>query len=273
MIRLVTDSAAMLPADLRDRYQIAVVPLTITIDGHDYSEGVDLTTTDFYARLHDGASVSTAAPSPGVFAATYRAAAAGATAILSIHTGAAYSATVASATLAAGLVDVPVEVVDTGVASFPVGFAVWSAAERLAAGDSVERAADAARQTAAETGSVFVVGVPELARRGGRFVAVEGAITPTTVLELAGGTLGELAHTADVSEAIELMIDRTLQLARARPIRVGVGDAVRSEVARHLAERLEHKPGVASVTVYDIGPSVGAHTGAGTVGVVYAPER
>jgi len=274
MIRLITDSAAMLPADLRDRYQIAVVPLTITIDGHDHSEGVDLTTADFYARLHEGATVSTAAPAPGVFAAAYRAAAAtGATAILSIHTGTAYSATVASAAIAARLVDVPVDVVDTGVASFPVALSVWSAAERLAAGGTVDMAADAALRTAAETGSLFVVGAPELARRGGRFVAVGGTITPTTVLELTGGTLGELAHVADVSEAIELMIDRTRQLGRAQPIRVGVGHAVRSEVAGHLAACLEHEPGVASVTVYDIGPSVGAHTGAGTVGVVYAPER
>ncbi len=55
MIRVVTDSAAMLPGDLRDRYDVAVVPLTITIDGRDYTEGVDLTTADFYAFLQGGA--------------------------------------------------------------------------------------------------------------------------------------------------------------------------------------------------------------------------
>ncbi len=272
MIRVVTDSAAMLPGDLRDRYDVAVVPLTITIDGRDYTEGVDLTTADFYAFLQGGACVSTAAPAPGAFAAVYgAAAAAGATAVLSIHTGTAYSATVASAAIASRLVDVPVDVVDTGVASFPVALAVWAAAERLAAGDTADMAADAALRTAAETGSVFIVGVPELARRGGRFVAVEGTITPSTVVQLADGALSELAHVGDVSEAIEQMVDRTVQLGRARPIRVGIGHAVRVDVARHLAERLEHGTGITSVTVYDIGPSVGAHTGAGTVGVVYAP--
>jgi len=33
MIAIVTDSASMLPDDLRRRYDVSVVPLTITLDG------------------------------------------------------------------------------------------------------------------------------------------------------------------------------------------------------------------------------------------------
>ena len=44
MIGLVTDSNAQLPADLRDRYQVGVVPLTVVVDGTPYKEGVDITT-------------------------------------------------------------------------------------------------------------------------------------------------------------------------------------------------------------------------------------
>jgi DegV family protein with EDD domain len=98
VIQLVTDSASMLPDEVRRRFGIDVVALTITIDGEDFAEGVDLTTADFYDRMAAGAEVSTAAPSPGTFVDTYRAAATrGATAVLSVHTGASYSATLASA--------------------------------------------------------------------------------------------------------------------------------------------------------------------------------
>jgi hypothetical protein len=44
MIQLVTDSASMLPDEVRRRFGIDVVALTITIDGEDFAEGVDLTT-------------------------------------------------------------------------------------------------------------------------------------------------------------------------------------------------------------------------------------
>ncbi|HEY4401343.1 MAG TPA: DegV family protein, partial [Acidimicrobiia bacterium] len=64
MIGLVTDSNAQLPDNLRERYQVAVVPLTIVVDDHPYQEGVDITAAEFYERLAAGASVSTAAPSP-----------------------------------------------------------------------------------------------------------------------------------------------------------------------------------------------------------------
>jgi DegV family protein with EDD domain len=272
VIAVVTDSASMLPAPLRDRYGITVVPITITLDGHDHAEGVDLGTEEFYARLAQGATVATAAPSPGRFAQAYGAAtAAGATEILSVHTGSVYSATVTSAVVAAGLVDVPVSIVDTEVASFPVALAVWSAAEAVRAGGSLDEAAAIARSTAQRAGSLFVVGVPEVARRGGRFVTITGELTPTTVLHLASGRLDEHATVRHLDEAIEVMVEGTRQHASQGAIRVGVGHALRPTLATAISSRVRGLPGVAEVVIYEVGPSVGAHTGPGTLGVVYAP--
>ena len=82
-IALVTDSNAQMPAVLRDRFDVRVVPLAIVLDGQEYHEGVDLTTDEFYARLAAGATVTTAAPSPGEVLAVYQDAIdAGATQIL-----------------------------------------------------------------------------------------------------------------------------------------------------------------------------------------------
>src|SRR6185436_8253661 len=75
VIALVTDSNAQLPDDLRDRFAVHVVPLTIVLDDDDRLEGVDLDPDEFYDRLAAGAEVSTAAPSPGRFAEVYERAA------------------------------------------------------------------------------------------------------------------------------------------------------------------------------------------------------
>ncbi|WP_395159499.1 DegV family protein [Ilumatobacter sp.] len=270
MIQLVTDSASMLPEAVRRRFGMFVVPLTITIDGEDFAEGVDLTTAEFYTHMANGAEVSTAAPSPGTFVDTYRAAAQrGATAVLSVHTGAAYSATVASATVAAGMVDIPVSIVDTGVGSFPVALAAWRAAEFLDRGCTIDESASAAERTAAGTGSLFVVGVPAVARRGGRFVAISGELTPTTLLELAKGELHDRGTAVDLDAAIEAMIDGTVAAAQSGALRIGVGHAVHHEVAEQIRIRLDTQLPGSEVVTYEVGPSVGAHTGPGTLGIVY----
>ena len=102
MIGLVADSNAQLPADLRRRLGVRVVPLTIVLDGRALKEGVDLPLDEFYAALVAGKSVSTAAPSPGDILAEYEAAAAaGVSEIVSIHVGSELSGTFNAARLAA----------------------------------------------------------------------------------------------------------------------------------------------------------------------------
>lgn len=272
MIRIVTDSASMIPPALRERFAVDVVPLTITLDGVEHHEGIDLTTDDFYARLSEGAVVATSAPSPGSILDAYRRAERdGADHVLSVHTGSNYSATVTAATVAAGMATVAVTVIDTGLASFPVTLALWSAADALGRGEPVDVAAAAAHSTASATGSVFVVGVPDLARRGGRFVTVDGDLVPTSILELDGSGLRELVRADDLDAAIDAMSAHVCALAAARPLRAGIGDAVRPSLADALEARLSGAPGIVEIVRYEVGPSVGAHTGAGTVGVVYAP--
>lgn len=273
MIRLVTDSGSMLPAELRRRFTVDVVPLTVTIDGVLHHEGVDITTAEFYARLAAGATVTTSAPSPGEFVAAYeRAEQHAASGAVSIHTGSNYSATVAAATVANELVPIPVTIVDTGLASFPVALCVWAAGAVLADGADAAAAAAAALATAASTRSVFVVGVPELARRGGRFTTMTGKLTPTSVLELGPDGLRVTARVADVEAAIDAMVSHVANSAEIDPLRVGVGHAERPELAAVLIERLDAVTGVVELVPYEVGPSVGAHTGAGTIGVVYCPR-
>jgi DegV family protein with EDD domain len=274
MIGLVTDSNAQLPADLRERYQVGVVPLTVVVDDHPYQEGVDITTAEFYDRLAAGASVSTAAPSPGSVLAVYeQSAAAGATEILSIHIGSNTSATVNAVRVAAGSSQVPVEIVDTGTASFAVACCVWAAGEVLAAGGDLSRAADAARRVAGEVGNVFIVGALDLARRGGRLAADAADGDGLPVLALANGQMQSVGQVYDVDAAVDAMTDYLVEAAAGAPQRVGIGDALTPELAEAYADRLADRPEVAELVRYEIGPSVGAHTGAGTVGACFFPAR
>lgn len=273
-VGLVTDSNAQLPAELRDRYGVEVVPLSVTVDGEEYLEGVDLDAGDFYARFRTGRpTVSTAQPSPGRFAAAYDALAErGATAILSVHIGSSVSGTVNAARLASQVSPVPVRIVDTGTASFAVSLCLWAAAEALAGGATVDGAAAAAERVAATVGNVFVVGALDMARAGGRLAADVAPATTVPVLTLAGGVMREVGRAATVEGAAGAMAEFVLAAGAGLRVGVGVSDPGTLPLVEAIEARLRAAPEVREVVRYVIGPSVGAHTGPGTVGAMFAPE-
>jgi DegV family protein with EDD domain len=272
MIAIVTDSASMLPPVWRERAKVAVAPLTVVIDGVPYREGEDITTAEFYRRLSQGADVSTSAPSPGDLLAIYEAAIdSGATSIVSIHTGSAYSSVLDAATIATRSAPVDVALVDTGTVSFPVALCVVAACDARDRSDDPSSVVAAAQATAAVVDSIFIVGVPELARRGGRLGTAVAVPEPTTILTLGPNGLADLGTAADLDGALARMAAHISEIGVAGPLRIGVGDADCPELGDRLANLIEGSPGVVELTRYEVGPSVGAHSGAGTVGAVWAP--
>ncbi|HEX9995330.1 MAG TPA: DegV family protein [Acidimicrobiales bacterium] len=273
MIGLCTDSNAQLPPELVERYGVEVVPLTVTVDGVDHLEGVDLDADAFYARFAAGRpQVATSQPSPGRFAEAYRRLAdRGADEVLSVHVGSAVSGTLNAARIGARGAPVPVRLVDTGTASFGVGCCVWEAAEALRAGATADEAARVAEELAATIGNVFVVGALDLARAGGRLAAGVGEEAGVPVLSLVGGEIRAVGRAADADEAAAVMAGHVLAGGRDLRVAVGVADAAAGPVADALAERLLDRPEVRELVRYRVGPSVGAHTGPGTAGAFFHP--
>ena len=273
MVRIVVDSNSQIPPVLVERFGITVVPLAVMVDGVQYLEGVDLDADDFYARFQTGTpEVGTTQPSPGQFAVAYDSLVAdGAEEILSVHIGSSVSGTVNAARIAAAQITVPVRIVDTGTASFAVALCAWAAAEALDAGVSVEEAARAAEATASTVGNVFVVRALDFARAGGRLApTADEPAAGIPVLTIREGTMQVVGHAADLAEAIDVMAEHVRAGGNDLRVGVGVADASLAHVWDEMEARLVGVPGVREVVRYRIGPSVGTHTGPGTVGVMYA---
>lgn len=267
MIALVTDSNAMLPGWLAERWDITVVPLRAVVAGETLIEDADLDFDAFFAQLRGGASVTTSAPPPGDFATAYEALAqSGALDIVSIHVGSAYSGTVNAARLAASMVDMPVYIVDSGTASFALGCCVWSARDARAAGDAVAAIVAAASRPPTTTTSVFTIGEIARARAGGRVdVAATSAGVPVVAMD-ARATVA-LPPALDVRSAVHTMTEH-LRTRLSGPTRVGVGDADDVDAGDALADAVAELSHVCDVVRYRVGPTVAAHTGAGTFGAV-----
>lgn len=273
MIGISTDSTAQLSPELAHRLGVAVVPLTVTVDGVDHVEGVDIDADDFWGRYATGTpSVTTAAPGPGRFLVAWESLAEqGADEIVSIHIGSALSGTVNSARLAAGSAPIPVHVVDTGTASFSVALAAWAAADAARAGAAVADVIAAATAVASRCGNVFVVGDLTAARAGGRLASGTGDADGIPVLALLDGEMTTVGRAHDIESAVDTMVEHIRAVGGRIRVGVGSSDESSAPVAEGLLRALGAMETV-EVVPYRISPSIGVHTGPGTAGLVYCGD-
>ena len=263
-VRIVTDSNTMIPLALAAELGITVVPLIVSIGGDELAEDADLDLPEAYRRLRAGEQATTSAPAPGVFAATYDQLAS--QPIVSVHIGASYSGTFNAARVGAESSDAEVRLVDTANASFLAGMCVLAAAEAAVDGGGIDEVVAAAESVAAAVASVFTIAELDRAVAGGR-LQITGDESGAPVLLMRGADITALGTVHSADEAADAMFDHVAAIDG--PLRLGVGDADAGPVVDELTARLRAARPDDDVIRYAVGPTVAAHAGMGTFGIVY----
>jgi len=273
MIGLLTDSSSQIPPALRDRYDVEVVPVTVSIGARDYREGVDLTADQFYEHLTDPPPlIKTAQPSPGEFVAAYRRMVdRGARQIIAVLVGSDFSGCVNSAEVAAEHSDVPVHIIDSGTASFGITACLWELAVAMEQGCAPDAAMAWARSLTPRIGTSVLLQGLEFVSAGGRIAADRLTDEPAAVYAGVGSDIHEVGSGTTVDELNELLLAPFLQIEG--PIRAAVclADPATAVFCRYLERALADLDHVLDVTRYRVGPSIAAHTGPGTAGGFYWP--
>ena len=275
MISLVTDSASQIPPKLVERLEVTVIPVRIAVDGIEYLEGIDLDADEMWellARQGDTTpTVKTSQPPPGDFVDVYESLAeAGATDIVSVHVGEAFSGTLNSARLAVEVLEsrgvrVNVHLVDSNTASFGVTCCVWEAAIALTNGATAAAAAARATEVAPTIGTAFIVQAVAFAQAGGRFwVELPDDADEVIVLAGTGTDIDVVSSGRSIDELCDQMVDRLL--APTGRLRVGVADPSTGPFVDGIEDRLAASGRDLDVVRYRAGPSIAAHTGPGTAG-------
>lgn len=268
MISVVTDSTCQLTAAEAEAAGITIVPMTVTIDDRDYLEGIELSAEDFYDHIGDGVRLSTSQPSPGQFAETYRRLVdAGASEIVSVHVAEASSGTLNSARLAAELIDVPVQLIDSRMTSYGLG----ALALRLAGHVRVQGMGDVipvAETMISGMGTVFILQDLAYVLRGGRMRQPELPDGSGDVPVLGG--YGGRYEMIDAGRTIDDLVASmaTFLLAGDEPRHVAIALAAPDtiEFTEGLEARMQVDGNVVSLHRYRMGPSIAVHTGPGTAG-------
>lgn len=261
---LCTDSSSLLSPAAAALLGVEIVPVHVALDGRRFDDSVE-STDDFYRRLRGGAVATTSQPSPGDFATAYgRTVDRGAESVVSIHLDRRTSGTIASAEIAAGEAPLPVTVVDTRTVSFGVAVCVRAAAAMVAVGASAHEAADEAYRLGTLIENVFVA----RAGPGGRVRVATG----WTVLRFADGAASVVTPCKSLAEAVRQMAAHAAGTGERISAAVGHAGPEMEGPADRLAHDLLRAENVVAVERYRVGASVGAHTGADSLGVFSWPN-
>jgi len=242
---------------------------------------VDISVEEFYELLErTGEMPSTSQPSPGDFAELYRNLARTDPDILSVHISSGLSGTVNTARMGASMVpEANVTIYDTKTLSGAQGWHVEAAARAAKAGWSIDRIVTMLEQITAATDTLFTLSTLRYLIHGGRISHLKGLVAsilnikPIIGVEKVGGTYVTRGQTRTVDRAIDAIVSMVASVYPANTaMRMQVLHGLCPEGAARMRAGLDRIFQCRWLPIGPIAPVLGAHTGPGLVGVVFAPE-
>ncbi len=276
-IAIITDTDASLPNEVAREHGIVQVPINIHFGAQTYQTGVDIDDRALFERVdRDRALPTTSAPTPGQFAAAYRAAAErGCEAIVCFCVSSAISATYTAAEHAKALVpECDVTVVDSCSISMGQGYMALEAVKAAGAGagvDEIIARAEAVRERTYLYAALDTLKYLAMSGRVGHLAAgMASLLAIKPVLTLRDGKLEMLEKVRTLRKAWHRVIDLTVESLDGRPaeqlaiLHVNAVDAAH-DFAAHLCEVIA----CAQPPMFaDFSAGLSVHTGPGMVGVV-----
>ena len=273
-VRIVTDSAADLPADEVAALGVEVVPLSIRFGTDEYTDGVDLSVAEFYEKLASTHALpETAAPAPGAFEAAFRRQAeAGADAVVCVNLSEGLSATIQSARNAAKVLEgeLPVRVIDSTSITSGLGTQVRLASEAAAGGASLDEVVALVESLAGRTHVLGALDTLDNLKKGGRIGGAQALLgsllSIKPLLDISTGEVAEAGKARTRRKALEWLRDQVFALPEAEHLTVAHGMA--PDLDDMLALLAPRYP-ADSIRVTTIGPTIGTHGGPRVMGVTW----
>jgi DegV family protein with EDD domain len=272
-VRIITDSACDLPQSVADDLSIDIVPLSIRFGEDEFIDRRDLTPAEFWARSAASAQLpETAAPSPGQFEQSYRAAIAdGATGIVVISLSAGLSATMQSAEVASRAVagEVDIAVVDSRSATLGLGSIVAACARAAKSGANFAEVSAMASDLAQRTKVWGALDTLENLKKGGRIGGAKAMLASVLsikpIIEVRDGKVEEGGKQRTRSKALAFLVEKLKSYGGVENLAVMHADC--ADVQQFVDMLRPHYSG--DIVIGDIGPVVGTHAGRGTIGIAF----
>lgn len=271
---IVTDSTAYIPAELRAKHNIHMIPLNVIFGNESYQEEVDIKVDQFYEEVKNSRELpSTSQPAIGEFVALYEKLAQDYDAVVSIHLSSGISGTYQGAVAAGDMVEgIQVHAFDSEISCMVQGLYVLEAAEMAAEGKGPEQIIERMNEMKESIRAYFMVDDLSHLQRGGRLSsaqAIVGSLLQVKpLLHFVDTKIVPFEKIRTRKKAVKRIHDLFDEVASEQvPMRAVVIHANREAEAEEMKKELEQKyPHVEFFLSY-FGPVIGTHLGEGALGL------
>lgn len=275
-IAVVLDSTTTLPVGYLSEMETRTAPAIIIWDGEELLDGIDIQPDEFYARLAEAKVMpSTSQATPIMFREHFEELAAKGFDILAVTISSKLSGMYTSAMQAKqALGDARIEVVDSLTGTMTVGLSLGRMFEALKGGANLQQCRQALEDALANTGVLLTVETLDFLHRGGRIGGAQRLVGTMLnfkpILEVIDGRIepGERVRTRkkSLNRIVELAVEK---IGDRRPVYLSVIHANAVEDAERVMEMIGEQLPLKARVVTSVAPTVGTHTGPGTIGIAY----
>ncbi|MES5955447.1 DegV family protein [Bacillus fungorum] len=282
-VKIITDSAADLPIELLQTYDIDLIPLRVYDEAEtEYLDGVTLESVTLLQKMREGAVYRTSLPSLETFQEKFVSYAKEGNSCIYLAFSSELSGTYQSSVVIKEEVketyaDLDLEIIDTKCASLGQGLIVLEAAKMAKEGASKEDILKRVDFLMNHMEHIFTVADLQYLVRGGRLSKVAGFIggllNIKPILNVEEGKLVPLEKVRGkkkvLGRIVDIMEERGKEL-KGQTIGMTHGDDV--ETAEALKGLITERFGCEVFIVNTIGAAIGAHTGPGVITLFFLNE-
>ncbi|WHT92591.1 DegV family protein [Bacillus cereus] len=282
-VKIITDSAADLPVELLQAYDIDLIPLRVYDEAEtEYLDGVTLESVTLLQKMREGAVYRTSLPSLETFQEKFVSYAKEGNPCIYLAFSSELSGTYQSSVLIKEEVketyaNLDLEIIDTKCASLGQGLVVLEAAKMAKDGASKEDILKRVDFLMNHMEHIFTVADLQYLVRGGRLSKVAGFIggllNIKPILNVEEGKLVPLEKVRGkkkvLSRIVDIMKERGKDL-KGQTIAMTHGDDL--ETAEALKALITERFGCEVFIVNTIGAAIGAHTGPGVITLFFLNE-
>jgi len=286
-VAVITDSTASLPEEMYARFRITMVPYYVHFLGRAARDMVDIKPPEFNAYL-SGLSAKaelpkTANPGPGDYLAAFSLAAQATTEVISFHmtsrgSGAFQAALLARQMAQQQLPGVRIEVVDTCNVSMCQGWIALQAARAALDGATLDDVLALARRMIPITRMIQTADTLRYLYMGGRIGRAQhlvgSLLNIKPLISMEDGVITALGVSRTRLGAYQRMAGLVARAVGAgAPIRLAFTHAAAAQEAELLHSQVAQVVTPVETLFCELSPALAVHSGPGTVGLCYTPER
>lgn len=279
---ITTDSNCDMDMSFLAEHEVGVIPHYYTVEDEMYGDGRELSVREFYDAMREGKKAATMASNPEVIRERFEEYAKQGKDILHISFSSALSSSYENIVNGAHEImsrypEMKIIVIDTLSASLGEGIMICKAIEMRQEGKTIEEAAEWVRENSPHLNIQFTVDDLNFLYRGGRLSrssAILGTvinIKPILYFDREG-KLVALDKVRGRKKALMTLVDNMAERLgeyRDKQIFIGIVHGDCEMDARYIANEITERFGYTDIMIQPIGPSIGAHSGPGAVGLIF----